>query len=81
MTCATCGSANAIENCYRCDSWICEECAQDHEGYYVCQICYGEMTGESYDEEFDDDLDFEGEKPEKKADGDDVEEDDEEDCL
>lgn len=82
MTCATCGGANAAENCYRCDSWICEECAQDYEGYYVCQVCFGEMTGESYDgEEFDDDPDLDGEESEKESSEADKEEEDEEEYL
>lgn len=82
MTCATCGAANAVENCYRCDSWICEECAQDYEGYYVCQICYGEMTGESYDgDEFGDDLDFEKDDSEEETDETGSGDEDEEDYL
>lgn len=88
MTCATCGNPNAVETCFRCETWICEECAQDHEGYILCQICYGEMTGESFDESFDDDLELEDEETKEDEDladdgddGDGDEDEDDEDYL
>jgi hypothetical protein len=59
MTCQTCGSANAVENCYRCEAWLCEGCAQEYDGYYLCQVCYAEVTGDSVDKIDDDDFDFE----------------------
>ena len=52
-----------MENCHGCDSWICEDCAEEYDGYFFCTACFAEMVGELNDgfhEESvdDDDLDY-----------------------
>jgi hypothetical protein len=59
MTCASCGSANAVETCYRCEAWLCEDCAQEYDGYYLCQVCFAEVTGDSFDDLEEDEFDLE----------------------
>jgi hypothetical protein len=57
MMCASCGSANAAETCYRCEAWLCEDCAQEFDGYYLCQVCHSEVTGDSFEDVEGEDLD------------------------
>ncbi|RPJ46474.1 MAG: hypothetical protein EHM19_04140 [Candidatus Latescibacterota bacterium] len=65
MTCASCGSANAVENCYRCEAWVCEDCAQEYDGYYLCQVCFAEVTGDSFEDlDDEDETDLEQREPE-----------------
>jgi hypothetical protein len=59
MTCASCGNANAVETCYRCEAWLCEDCAQEYDGYYLCQVCYAEVTGDSFDDLDEEELELE----------------------
>ncbi len=45
MNCSKCGRTDAGERCYRCESWLCEKCVCEYEGYLVCEGCLAEYSG------------------------------------